>query len=292
MEFKSLLLAFRPKTLTAAVVPVFAATALVKAQGLQFQYWIMFFALFSAICIQIGTNLVNDAMDYRKGADTTERIGPKRMTVSGVASFKKIMGLGTLFFILAILFGVPLVIQGGLPIIGIGLISVLCGYAYTSGPYPLAYKGLGDFFVIIFFGIVSIGGVYYLHTGKLSLDSYVLGLQVGFLAAVLIAINNFRDMNTDLKANKKTLAVRLGKVFVRWEILLLIIMPFILNIYWLQKSWISAGLMPMLVLPLGIIVIKNIFQQEPSPKFNQFLAQSAVLHLLFGVLISLGFLVS
>jgi 1,4-dihydroxy-2-naphthoate octaprenyltransferase len=289
MNVKNLVLAFRPKTLTAAVVPVVAATALAKAQGHQIHFWILIFALLAALCIQIGTNLVNDAMDFKKGADTTERIGPKRITVSGSASFKKVMWMGTLFFLAAIAFGVPLVMHGGPPIVWIGLVSVLCGYAYTSGPYPLAYKGLGDLFVIIFFGIISVVGMFYLYTGLWSFEAWMLGLQIGFLATVLIAINNLRDVDTDVKANKKTLAVRMGKAFARWEIALLITMTFIMNIYWMQKSWMSAGLLPLVIMPLGFVVIKNIFQNEPSPKYNKFLAQSAALHLLFGVLISLGF---
>jgi 1,4-dihydroxy-2-naphthoate octaprenyltransferase len=292
MNYKNLFLAFRPKTLTAAVVPVMAATALVKAQGFSVQYWILFFALLAALCIQIGTNLVNDAMDFKKGADTIERIGPQRITLSGNASFKRVMTLGSLFFLSAIALGIPLVLHGGAPIIWIGLVSVVCGYAYTSGPFPLAYKGLGDLFVIIFFGLVSVCGMFYLYTGSWSLDAWMLGLQIGFLASVLIAINNLRDVETDVKANKKTLAVRMGKGFARWEITLLIVLAFILNIYWIQQSLLIVALLPLAILPLGFSVIKNIFQNEPSPKYNKFLAQSAALHLLFGVLISLGFLLS
>lgn len=292
MSIKSLILAFRPKTLTAAAVPVVAATALVKAQGYVAPYWILAFALFSALCIQIGTNLVNDAMDFKKGADTNERIGPQRMTLSGNASFRKVMFFGSLFFLAAIGFGLPLVFHGGYPIVAIGLVSVLCGYAYTSGPFPLAYKGLGDVFVILFFGLIAVTGMVYLYTGRWTLDSALLGLQMGLLATVLIAINNLRDVTTDIKANKKTLAVRMGKSFARWEIALLIGLSFILNFYWIYKAYWWAAILPLVLLPLGIKVIKNIFNNEPSQKYNQFLAQSAALHLLFGVLISLGFLLS
>jgi 1,4-dihydroxy-2-naphthoate octaprenyltransferase len=292
MSFKGIVLAFRPKTLTAAIVPVIAATALVKAQGYSADLWILCFALFSALFIQIGTNLVNDAMDFKKGADTGERIGPRRITVSGHASFQKVMLLGSLFFLGAILLGVPLVLHGGFPIILIGMVSVLCGYAYTSGPFPLAYKGLGDIFVILFFGLIAVAGMAFLYTGQWSLESFLLGFQIGLLATVLIAINNLRDVNTDIKANKKTLAVRMGKRFAKWEIAILIGLSFILNLYWISKDYWLAAVLPLALLPLGYKVIKNIFNTEPSVEYNQFLAQSAALHLLFGILISLGFFLS
>jgi 1,4-dihydroxy-2-naphthoate polyprenyltransferase len=163
---KTWLLAFRPKTLTAAIVPVLVATALAFADQQTVKYWVTAFALLSATFIQIGTNFINDAIDFKKGADTHERVGPKRVTQSGLLSEKKVLLGGFICFALATLFGVPLVIEGGVPILIIGLISLAMGYCYTGGPYPLAYRGLGDLFVLIFFGLVAVCGTYYLHAGS------------------------------------------------------------------------------------------------------------------------------
>lgn len=287
---KNWILAFRPKTLTAAIVPVLAATALAYSKGYIINYSLVVYALFSALFIQIGTNLINDAMDFKKGADTEDRIGPKRITVSGEASFFKVMFAGTLFFVLAVILGIPLVYEGGQPIVIIGVISVLCGYAYTSGPFPLAYRGMGELFVILFFGIVAVNGMFFLLTHHWSLDAFILGIQIGFLAAVLIAINNLRDRETDCVAHKKTLAVRFGEKFARYEIAFFIMATFVVNLYWFQSAFYMAGMLPMFLMPRGIRILSQIFTNKPSEIYNRFLAQSAALHLLFGILIICGFL--
>ncbi|MEY4616773.1 MAG: hypothetical protein RJB66_1733 [Pseudomonadota bacterium] len=286
---KHWLLAFRPKTLTAAVVPIFVGTTLVVALGYPLKWWISLFALLASLFIQIGTNLINDAMDFKKGADTQERIGPSRITQQGHAKFNTVYSLGLVFFALALALGIPLAVAGGWPIVLIGLLSLMCGYAYTGGPFPLAYRGLGDLFVILFFGIIAVSGLTYLHTKEWHIESLLAGLQVGCLATVLIAINNFRDMDGDIKANKKTLAVRFGATFVRIEIAFLIAISFAINFYWWSEGFKIAAVLSSLAFPIGILVIKNIFTHQPSPLYNKFLAQSALLHLLFGVLLSLGF---
>lgn len=286
---KHWLLAFRPKTLTAAVVPILVGTTLVVALGYPVKWWISLFALLASLFIQIGTNLINDAMDFKKGADTHERIGPSRITQQGHANFKTVYSLGLLCFGLALAMGIPLALAGGWPIVAIGILSLICGYAYTGGPFPLAYRGLGDLFVILFFGIIAVSGLTYLHTQEWHIEAILAGLQVGCLATVLIAINNFRDITGDVKANKKTLAVRFGARFVRAEIALLITLSFAVNYYWWSEGFKIAATLSTLALPIGILVVKNIFTHEPSPVFNKFLAQSALLHLVFGALLSLGF---
>ncbi len=286
---KHWLLAFRPKTLTAAVVPIVVGTTLVHALGYPLQAWISICALLASVFIQIGTNLINDAMDFKKGADTHERIGPSRITQQGHATFKTVFGLGIGFFALALVLGIPLVLHGGTPIIVIGIVSLICGYAYTGGPFPLAYRGLGDVFVLLFFGVIAVSGLTYLHTGEWLLEAVMAGIQIGSLATVLIAINNFRDAEGDVKANKRTLAVRFGPTFVRGEIVGLISIPFLINFYWWFEGFKVPALLSLLALPMGVIVIKNILKEQPSPLYNKFLAQSAGLHLLFGFLLSLGF---
>ncbi len=289
---KTWLLAFRPKTLTAAIVPVVVATALAFADHQTVKYWVTAFAVLSATFIQIGTNFINDAIDFKKGADTHERVGPKRVTQSGLLSEKKVMVGGFICFAFATAFGVPLVLEGGLPILIIGLISLAMGYCYTGGPYPLAYRGLGDFFVLIFFGLVAVCGTYYLHAGVVSNSAVIAGLQVGFHATVLIAINNLRDAPLDAKVNKRTLAVRLGPKGARIEIVLLVVLPFLMNLYWLMNGWYLPAVLTLLALPLGIMVIKGIYRNQGGVIFNQFLAKSAALHLVFGILLSIGLIVS
>lgn len=286
-NLKAWVLAARPKTLSAAVVPVIATIGLVQSLKIPVQWWIIVCALLSSFCIQIGTNFVNDAMDFKKGADNEKRLGPMRVTQQKIFTFKQVMWMATGFFALAMIFGIPLVIHGGLPIVIIGVLSVLMGYAYTSGPVPLAYYGLGDLFVIIFFGLVAVGGLFYLLTGTYTLDAAVLGLQIGFLSTILIAINNLRDIHTDKEVNKKTLAVRLGVTGAKVWIVFLIVAPFLMGYYWLnqQKYWLY--ILPTLALPLGLSVIKKIIATNPSAEYNRFLARSAG----YGMVFSIGFLI-
>ncbi len=288
-KVKSILLAFRPKTLTAALVPCVAATALAHRAG-QMQISIFIYALLASFCIQIGTNLVNDAVDFKKGADTEKRIGPLRVTQAGLFSEKQVMGLAGFFFLAAVFCGIPLVIQGGWPIVLIGLFSVLMGYSYTAGPFPLAYLGLGEIFVILFFGIIAVSGLFYLQTLQWSWAAVILGLQIGIHATVLLAVNNLRDIHGDVLVHKKTLPVRFGLLFGRWEIAVLILLPFVLGFYWLFEGSPGMALLPFLALPLALKIIINIFKTEPSAQYNKFLAMSAGLHLLFGVLLSVGIL--
>lgn len=291
MSWRGWILAARPKTLTAAMVPIAAASALVKAMNLPLQIWISVFALAASLFIQVGTNLVNDAADFKKGADTDTRLGPQRVTQSGVFSYPTVMLMAGFCFLVAIGFGLPLVLHGGLPILIIGVLAVLFGYAYTSGPFPLAYLGLGDVFVIIFFGLVAVSGLVFLQTGQWLAQSHLLGLQVGLHATVLIAINNLRDMQGDVLVGKKTLPVRLGLNFGRWEIATLCLLPFLLNIFWLEQKLWAAFVLPFLALPLAIKIIFQIFKTEPSSLYNKFLGMAAGLHLIFGTLLSLGLMI-
>ncbi len=286
---KAWILAARPKTLSASAVPIIATTGMAYGLQHQLQWWIVTFALFSSFCIQIGTNFVNDAMDFKKGADTETRLGPMRVTQQGHFTFQQVMWMATGFFLAAIAFGVPLVFHGGWPIVAIGLISVLLGYGYTSGPFPLAYRGLGDLFVILFFGLVAVGGLYYLLTGTWDMNALILGLQIGLLSTILIAINNLRDIEADRLVNKKTLAVRLGKTGGRFWIAFLCVAPFLTGYYWLyQKLW-WVYIIPLISFPVGLFIAKRIFRTEPSSLYNKYLAMSSLFGMLFSILIAIGF---
>lgn len=279
-------LAFRPKTLTAAVVPILVGTAIAE----QPQVWIAGLALLASLFIQIATNLVNDAKDFLKGADTEERVGPKRVTQAGVFSSRQVMLGAYFFFALAVLAGLPLVLHGGLPILVIGLFSLAAGYAYTGGPFPLAYRGLGDLFVFIFFGLIAVMGMHFLFDQKWSVNAAVAGAQIGLLCTVLIAINNLRDAPTDWKVGKRTLAVRFGKTFARGEIAFALLLPFVLQLHWWNQGFGLAAILPLLTFPLAVVIIAKVWRTEPGPVFNKFLGLSALQHILFGLLLTIGLL--
>ena len=298
---RSWVLAARPKTLTAAVVPILVGSALAWRMRVlptdlltnsetvfDKNLVIVICSLLASLFIQIATNLVNDAIDFKKGADTEKRIGPQRVTQSGLFSGKQVMRMAFVFFALAILCGIPLLQIGGWPIFWIGVASLLMGYGYTGGPFPLAYLGLGDLFVILFFGLIAVGGVFFLQTHTLPLAALIAGLQVGLHCTVLIAINNLRDVHGDKLVGKKTLAVRFGIQNSKREIILLCWLPFVLNIYWLLQGYYVAALLPLLAFPLAIKISRFIVQHEPSPQYNQILGVGAGLHLVFGVLLSIG----
>lgn len=285
---RSWILALRPKTLTAAIVPVVVGSGVAALHPMGWKPWISVCALFSAAFIQIATNLFNDAIDFRKGADTHERLGPKRVTQLGLLSSRRVMMGGIIALLVALGFGIPLVVHGGVLIIGIGLASLVLAYAYTGGPYPLAYRGLGDLFVFLFFGLIAVGGVVYLHTGQWTDASLVAGAQVGLLCTVLIAVNNLRDHHQDRAVQKWTLAARFGPRFARVEIVLLLFAAYSLGIWWWSRGFTAAALLPLLSLPLALAVILGVVRSEPSDRFNRFLALAAGTQLLFGSFLTLG----
>lgn len=287
-KVKNWLLATRPKTLTAAVVPIISTAALLVAEGHVLKAWVFWYALVACFLIQIGTNFVNDAADFKKGADTHERLGPMRVTHAGHFTYKQVMIVASLCFLGALLFGIPLVREGGMVIVVIGLLSILFGYAYTSGPFPLAYLGLGDLFVLIFFGFVATHGLVYLNSAMMLESAWILALQTGLLCTVLIAVNNLRDINQDVKVNKKTLAVRLGPKKAKFEIYFLIWFPYLLLSFWVMKQNYWAAALPLISLPLAIKLTQNIRKTEPSTLYNKFLGMSAGLHLSFSICLSLG----
>jgi 1,4-dihydroxy-2-naphthoate octaprenyltransferase len=288
---KALIQASRPKTLTASVVPVMVAVALAYHDFQKINLGLLVLILLSAGFIQIGTNFVNDALDFIKGADNHERHGPARATHQGWMTPKMVMGLAGVCFLISFFCGVPLVMHGGWPIVIIGLISILMGYCYTGGPYPLAYKGLGDFFVLIFFGWVAVGGTYYLMTGTWTWPSFVAGTQVGLLGVVLIAVNNLRDRASDAKVGKRTLSVRLGN-FAPLEITVLVLVAFALSFYWLRQGLWKPALYPMLVFPFALQLDRHVRSTIAGPAYNVYLARAAKIQLGFGALISLGFCLS
>lgn len=288
MNLKPWLLALRPKTLTAALVPIVVATALVKATGHEIKWWVSISALFASFFIQIATNLINDAIDFDKGADTETRTGPQRVTQTGLLSRKQVMTGGFICLAAALALGIPLVMEGGWPIVVIGVASLFLAYGYTGGPFPLAYLGLGDLFVILFFGVIAVGGTYYLHTHEYNHYALVAGLQVGFLATVLIAINNLRDAPQDKLVGKKTLAVRFGERFAKIEITFFAYAPFLLGVFYAAPGWKWAGYAPLIAVPLAGRLLRGIWPAKPGPVMNRYLAMSAGLQIVFGFALAVG----
>jgi 1,4-dihydroxy-2-naphthoate octaprenyltransferase len=284
-------LAIRPKTLPAAVCPVLVGSALAfQADG--FQAVPALLCLFFALLIQIGTNFANDYYDYLKGADTEERQGPKRMTASGRISLKSMRRMTAMVFLAAFLVGLALVPYGGWWLLAVGVLSIALGYGYTAGPFPLAYLGLGEIFVMIFFGWVAVGCTYLVQAGGTNAVVLLAGTTVGALSTNLLVINNHRDVETDIKADKRTLAVRFGRGFSALEyriwfalsLLCAVIMAALVKSFWL--------LLPLAVLPLGLRLCRMIGKPQTGPVYIRMLGQTAAVMVLFCLLLSIGLFLS
>jgi len=283
------ILAARPRTLGAAVIPVLAGAALAFAAQ-AFDPLLTTLILACAILIQIATNYFNDAIDHTKGADTADRLGPTRATSSGLLTARAMMTGGALCLALATALAIPLILRGGWPILALGLLSLLLAYAYTGGPFPLAYLGLGEIFVVLFFGIFAVAGTFYLNALSLSPAAALAGLQIGLHSSVLLAVNNLRDLETDRTADKRTLAARFGLTFARRENAALIMTPFMIGILWLPLGFFWAFLLPLMTIPLAWWLTRACLAAAPDRSVNQLLAQAAALHTTFGLLLALGFL--
>ena len=280
-------LAARVPTLPAAVVPVLVGTATAWSEGF-FRLGPFVAALLASLLIQIGTNLANDYFDFRKGADTSDRLGPVRVTQSGLVPPDAVRNATILTFGLAVLLGVYLSTVGGPPILVIGLLSIAAGVLYTGGPWPLAYHGLGDVTVFAFFGLVAVVGTTYLHAGSAWPAALVNALPVAVLVTAILVVNNLRDIATDRVAGKRTLAVRLGQRGTRVEYALLVAVAYLIPIV----AWLVIGSprwfwLPLLTLPLGVKLVRVVWSQEGRP-LNAALAGTGRLHLFYGVLWALG----
>lgn len=282
------LMAARPPTLPAAVVPVLVGSAAVA--GMAFRPLPFVAALLAAVLIQIGTNFANDYFDFHKGADTAERLGPVRVTQSGLLPPSTVRAAMIVVFGLAALIGLYLVLVGGWPILAIGLLSIAAGVLYTGGPYPLAYHGLGDLFVFIFFGLVAVCGTAYLHTGTIPPAAWFAALPVAMIVTAIIVVNNLRDIDTDRLAGKHTLAVLLGRRATRAEYLALVALAYLLLPLGVLLGLMSAwALLPLLTLPLAVQMVRTVLAEQGRP-LNRALAGTGRLHLLFGALFALGLL--
>jgi|TARA_B110001454_G_scaffold32082_1_gene31395 1,4-dihydroxy-2-naphthoate octaprenyltransferase len=280
------ILASRLKTLPAAISPVLVGVSLAIHDG-EFKPFIAFMTLLAAVLIQIGANFANDVYDFLKGSDREDRLGPTRATQSGLIPPENMKKGMCLVFAMAICVGFYLASIGGWPIVWIGLASIASAIAYTGGPYPLGYHGWGDVFVFIFFGIIAVPGTYYLQSGIVSYDSILLGIPLGALSTAILIVNNLRDADTDIKSDKRTLAVRLGKPFVKIEYIVMMVIAFATPIYILQ-FWDEFSLYIILfLLPISIQHIQSLYTKT-GEALNEVLVDTAKFLFHFSLLLSIG----
>jgi len=288
-RFQIWLEALRPKTLFAAVSPVLIGTTAAYADG-GFHLLSAMAAAVGALLIQVGTNFANDYFDFRKGSDSGERFGPVRATQAGLVAPETMKKATALAFGLALLVGVYLVWRGGWPVVAIGLFSILFGVLYTGGPYPLAYHGLGDIFVLIFFGPVAVAGTYYVQTMTVTVPVVIAGLAPGFLSVAILTVNNLRDIEGDRNSGKKTLAVRFGRRFTVTEfvscILAAVLIPDVLVLWWDMTPYllISTGALFLALPAIGQI------RHTKGTALNNTLAATGRLLFAYCLLLSIGWL--
>jgi len=282
-------LAIRPKTLSMAVVPVAVGGVIAYVEGGGIEMLHLLVILIAAVLIQVGTNLYNDAGDALRGADTPGRLGPKRAVAEGWLAVRVVQRAAYISFGLALLAGIYLIQVGGVPILLIGLLSIASGLGYTAGRYPIAYTLMGEFFVFLFFGVIAVVGTVWILLESWSVMALWSGSAIGSIAAAVLVVNNYRDIETDQPVGKHTLAVCLGKTATRRLYLLLILLPFVLvvgmghpqlypNLLWIE----------LLALPFALYLGWSIYRTPHGRGLNRLLEQTAQLQLLFGGLFMLG----
>ena len=292
-------LAIRPKTLPAAVGPVLVGSAFAFSIN-KLDIFISIAAILGALFLQILSNLGNDYFDFVKGKDTEERTGPLRVAQSGLLSLRELRnGIG-INVVLALAVGLFIVVNshkftvygipGSLVIMFIGVLSIIFAILYSGGPYPLSSLGLGDLFVLIFFGIIAVNGTYFVNAGELSLAPLIGSFGPGLMITAILVVNNYRDYETDKKTSKKTLVVRFGQQFGKIEynacILLPYTVPFVLFIAFVNFSYLIF--LPVVSIFLAVDAIKRLNLKTPKPELNKLLASTSRLSLFYSILLALG----
>jgi 1,4-dihydroxy-2-naphthoate octaprenyltransferase len=292
--------AARPRTLPAAAAPVVLgaaiSVALAKQHAFGVDVWALVLSLLGALLIQVGTNYANDYFDFVKGADTDERKGPRRATQAGLVAPGAMRAAFVLTFALAVLVGLALVVRlelrapgmhAGLPIVAVGLLSVVFGVLYTGGPRPLGYLGLGDALVLVFFGPVAVAGTVWAGTSLWSLQAAIAGLVPGLLSCAILAVNNLRDVDTDAKAQKRTLAVRFGPAFARAEYASCVVLALLLPALFAGLERELALALPVLAAPIAIRRLRAV-RVTSGAALNPLLGQTAQLLLIVCLLFAVG----
>jgi 1,4-dihydroxy-2-naphthoate polyprenyltransferase len=285
-------LAARPRTLPAAVAPVLVGTALAISED-EFRPLAFVAALVGSVFIQIGTNLSNDYSDARRGADSEDRLGPVRVTAGGLMPPRRVLVGTYVAFGIAVAAGIYLAAVAGWELLAVGALSIAAGVLYTGGPRPYGYAGLGELFVFLFFGVVAVNGSYYVQTEELSWEAFALSVPVGLLAAAILVVNNVRDIDTDRRAGKRTLAVKLGRERARRLFTAMVALSFLLP----PAIWLAGGLsawllLVLVALPLAPPLVRTVATRTDGPALNGALARTGLLLALFSLLLSAGVLLS
>jgi 1,4-dihydroxy-2-naphthoate octaprenyltransferase len=286
-------MAARPRTLPAAIAPVLVGTAAAVEASDDLRVGALIAALIGSVFIQIGTNLSNDYSDAMRGADTADRLGPVRVTSSGLVAPRRVLVATWLAFAIAVLAGIYLAAVAGPLILAVGAASILAGVLYTGGPRPYGYEGLGEVFVFLFFGVVAVNGSYYVQLERLDWLPFGLSLAVGFLATAILVVNNVRDIDTDQRAGKTTLAVRLGRERSRRLYALLIAVAFVaVPVTLLAAGGPAWGLLALLAAPLARRPLHAVTTRTDGPSLNAALAGTGALLAAFSILLAAGLLLA
>ena len=281
--------AARPKTLPAAVIPVMVGTALAAAHHAA-DYPRMAICLAFALLVQVGTNFANDYFDFVQGADTVARVGPRRAVAAGLISPGRMLAATWLVLGVAFAVGLLLVRESGWILLPIGIVSIVCAVAYTGGPFPLGYNGLGDLFVFIFFGLVAVDTTFYVQTGYVTADATSCAAAVGLLAANILVANNYRDAETDARAGKKTLVVRFGRKFAVWQYALSVIVALLCPSALLLTGYHWPVLLPLLLAPWAVGLTQKLKASHEPAEQIALLGDTAKFLAVFGVLLGAGVL--
>ena len=286
------LMAARVRTLPAAIAPVLVGTSLAVAGGI-FRVGPFVAVLLGSILIQIGTNLANDYSDARRGADSDDRLGPVRVTAGGLVPPRQVLIATYVTFGLAVVCGLYLVFAAGIELLFVGVASIAAGVLYTGGPKPYGYEGLGEIFVFLFFGVAAVTGSTFAQTQDWPTEAFVLAVPVGLLAAAILVVNNVRDLDSDKRAGKRTLAVRLGRERARTVYGLMLYVAYLAApLPWLLGSLSPWLLLPWLTLPLAVRLARTVRTHADGPTLNEALGQTGLLQLGFCLLLSAGVLAS
>ena len=287
-SLRAWLIGTRPPTLTAGIAPVAVGSAVALRDGV-FEAGPAFAALVGALALQIGANFANDRSDFRRGADTIDRIGPARVTQLGLLTERQVLAGMVASFLAATIAGLYLSVVGGWPIVAIGVASILAAITYTGGPWPFGYRGLGELFVFIFFGLVAVGGTYYVQAGEITRAVIAASIPVGLTVTAILVVNNVRDIETDRAARKFTLAVYLGRRLARYQYVLFMAGAYLsAAALFIVGSFSGWTLLAWLSIPAAVSPIVAVLTRVEGPPLNAALRATARLHFIFAILLAIG----
>ena len=288
MKLSTWIMAARPRTLTLSATPVMVGTALAWAAERKIHWLAVVAALIASVFIQLGTNIHNDASDFERGGDRPDRIGPPRVTASGLLTATTVNRGAIVCFAIAALMGIYLGFLGGWPILLLGVLSIASGWGYTGGPVPIAYTPLGELFVVAFFGVGAVGGTYFLCTGQISSPALWTGFAIGSLTAAVLLVNNHRDVVPDARVGRRTLPIVVGPTLTTAIFVGLMLLPFAL-LPLIGRTLPHGQVWPALVaLPLALVLIYRFARDPRGPVFNRILVQTVQVQFAFSLLLVIG----